>query len=59
MAKLTTEKIIEALPSLNDDDLKEISKATASELGRREKELENAISENNARLQAIRSNGGK
>ena len=48
------EKIIKSLPSLDDDSLKEISHATASELGRREKELEGEINSKKERLEAIR-----
>lgn len=59
MAKqLSPEKILDSIPNLKDQDIAAIAKKCAEEMEKREKELEYQIASQNARLQAIRSNGG-
>lgn len=59
MAKtIPTDKIIESLPSLVEEDLTLLSKKIAEELEKRDKELEQEIAEKQLRRDVIR-NGAK
>lgn len=59
MAKtLTAEKIIEALPSLSEENLIQVARAVAKEAEKRQNDLEGEIKEKHDRLLIIK-NGGK